>query len=49
MSPGYILTELVEPRAEYHRLWEPRIPLGGLGRPDELTGLYPYLASAASS
>jgi sorbose reductase len=49
VSPGYILTELVEPMAEYHRLWEPKIPLGRIGRPEELTGLYLYLASAASS
>jgi sorbose reductase len=49
VSPGYILTELVEPMAEYHRLWEPKIPLGRIGRPEELTGLYVYLASAASS
>jgi NAD(P)-dependent dehydrogenase (short-subunit alcohol dehydrogenase family) len=49
VSPGYILTELVEPLAEYHRLWEPKIPLGRIGRPEELTGLYLYLASAASS
>jgi sorbose reductase len=47
--PGYILTELVEPMAEYHRLWEPKIPLGRIGRPEELTGLYLYLASEASS
>jgi sorbose reductase len=49
VSPGYILTELVEPLSEYHALWEPKIPLGRLGRPEELTGLYLYLASAASS
>lgn len=49
VSPGYILTELVEPLAEYHRLWEPKIPLGRIGRPEELAGLYLYLASEASS
>jgi sorbose reductase len=49
VSPGYILTELVEPYAEYHRLWEPKIPLGRIGRPEELTGLYLYLAGEASS
>jgi sorbose reductase len=49
ISPGYILTELVEPLAEYHRQWEPKIPLGRIGRPEELTGLYLYLASEASS
>jgi NAD(P)-dependent dehydrogenase (short-subunit alcohol dehydrogenase family) len=49
VSPGYILTELVEPMAELHAQWEPKIPLGRIGRPEELTGLYLYLASEASS
>jgi sorbose reductase len=49
VSPGYIRTELVEPLAQYHRLWESKIPLGRMGRPEELTGLYLYLASEASS
>lgn len=49
VSPGYIRTELVEPLADYHRQWEPKIPLGRMGRPEELAGLYVYLASEASS
>jgi NAD(P)-dependent dehydrogenase (short-subunit alcohol dehydrogenase family) len=49
VSPGYIMTELVEPLTEYHAAWTPRIPLGRLGTPEELMGLYVYLASAASS
>lgn len=49
VSPGYMLTELVEPLSEYHRQWEAKIPLGRMGRPQELTGLYLYLASEASS
>jgi sorbose reductase len=49
VSPGYILTELVEPYADYHALWEPKIPMGRLGQPEELAGLYLYLASEASS
>ncbi len=49
VSPGYILTELVEPMADLHALWEPKIPMGRLGRPEELTALYVYLAGEASS
>lgn len=48
VSPGYIMTELVEPLTAYHAAWTPRIPLGRLGRPEELMGLYVYLASDAS-
>jgi len=48
VSPGYIMTELVEPLTDYHAVWTPRIPLGRLGRPEELMGLYVYLASDAS-
>jgi len=48
VSPGYIMTELVEPLTDYHAAWTPRIPLGRLGRPEELMGLYVYLASDAS-
>jgi NAD(P)-dependent dehydrogenase (short-subunit alcohol dehydrogenase family) len=49
VSPGYIRTELVEPLTEYHAQWEPKIPMGRMGRPEELAGLYLYLASEASS
>jgi sorbose reductase len=49
VSPGYILTELVEPLKEYHDIWAPKVPLRRLGRPEELMGLYVYLASDASS
>jgi sorbose reductase len=49
VSPGYILTELVEPYTEHQTLWESKIPLRRLGRPDELVGIYLYLASDASS
>ena len=48
VSPGYIMTELVEPLTEYHAAWTPRIPLGRIGKPEELMGLYVYLASEAS-
>jgi len=49
VSPGYIMTELVEPFTDYHKIWAAKIPLGRLGRPEELMGLYLYLASEASS
>ena len=49
VSPGYIMTELVEPLTEFHALWKPQIPMRRLGTPEELMGLYVYLASGASS
>lgn len=49
VSPGYIMTELVEPLTEFHALWKPQIPMRRLGKPEELMGLYVYLASDASS
>ena len=49
VSPGYIVTEPVESIAEYQQQWKSKIPLGRMGRPEELAGLYVYLASAASS
>ncbi len=49
ISPGYIMTELVEPLTDFHALWEPQIPMRRLGTPEELMGLYLYMASDASS
>ena len=49
ISPGYIMTELVEPLTDYHALWEPQIPMRRLGKPEELMGLYLYMASEAST
>jgi len=49
VSPGYIMTELVEPLTDFHALWKPQIPMRRLGTPEELMGLYLYLASDAST
>ena len=49
ISPGYIMTELVEPLTDLHALWEPQIPMRRLGKPEELMGLYLYIASDAST
>ncbi|MDA3927204.1 MAG: SDR family oxidoreductase [Kiritimatiellae bacterium] len=49
VSPGYIMTELVEPLIDFHALWKPQIPMRRLGTPEELMGLYLYLASDAST
>lgn len=49
VSPGYIAAGPDQPPPEYDQQLNAKIPLGRMGRPDELAGLYLYLASAASS
>jgi sorbose reductase len=49
ISPGYIMTELVEPLTDFHEKWKPMIPMRRLGKPEELMGLYIYLACDSSS
>jgi NAD(P)-dependent dehydrogenase (short-subunit alcohol dehydrogenase family) len=49
ISPGYIGTELVAAMNELHPLWLEKIPMGRLGKPEELKALALFLASPASS
>lgn len=49
ISPGYIMTELVEPLTDFHEIWKPMIPMRRLGKPEELMGLFVYLACESSS
>jgi NAD(P)-dependent dehydrogenase (short-subunit alcohol dehydrogenase family) len=49
ISPGYMMTEMVEPLTDFHEIWKPQIPMRRLGKPEELMGLYVYLASDSSS
>ncbi len=49
ISPGYIMTELVEPLTEFHEIWKPQIPMRRLGKPEELMGLFVYVASDSAS
>lgn len=50
VSPGYMATELSDfvPK-ETQNIWNDRIPMGRPGQPEELKGVYLYLASDASS
>ena len=49
ISPGYILTELVQTFTDMFPIWTEKIPMGRLGKPEELQGLVLFLASDASS
>jgi len=49
ISPGYIATELVMFLKEMHPEWLPRIPMGRLGKPEDLAAGLLYLASDASA
>ncbi|BDD09090.1 short-chain dehydrogenase [Fulvitalea axinellae] len=49
VSPGYIATELVAGMKDYHPGWISRIPMGRLGKPEDLIGLFVYLLSDASA
>ena len=48
ISPGYIATELVLFLKEMHPEWISRIPMGRLGKPEDLRAGILYLASDAS-
>ena len=49
ISPGYHKTELLCTWKEKFPIWEPMIPMGRLGMPDELAAAYLFFASDASS
>ncbi|KAL2025097.1 hypothetical protein VTK56DRAFT_99 [Thermocarpiscus australiensis] len=50
VSPGYIRTSISEfCDADTKRAWKDKIPMGREGEPNELKGVYLYLASDASS
>jgi NAD(P)-dependent dehydrogenase (short-subunit alcohol dehydrogenase family) len=48
VSPGYMKTELIACMDDMIKIWEPMIPMGRMGVPDDLVGIYLYLASDAS-
>lgn len=53
ISPGYMLTALtekiLEERPDFKKEWVSRIPMGKMGKPENLMGAVVFLASDASS
>jgi len=53
VGPGPVLTPMTEPILESHpglrERWEASVPLGRLGVPEDLAGIFVYLASPASA
>jgi NAD(P)-dependent dehydrogenase (short-subunit alcohol dehydrogenase family) len=53
VGPGPILTRMTEPILESHpglrERWEASVPLGRIGTPNDLAGIFVYLASPASA
>ena len=48
VSPGYMMTELVAQMTDMHPVWQSMVPMGHLGKPEDLIGAYVFLASNAS-
>ncbi len=53
VGPGPVLTPMTEPILDSHpglrERWEASVPLGRIGTPDDLAGIFIYLASPASA
>lgn len=53
VGPGPVLTSMTEPILDSHpglrERWEASVPLGRIGTPDDLAGIFIYLASPASA
>lgn len=50
ISPGYIATDLIKDvREDWRNQWVSMIPMGRMGKPEELAGAVVYLASDAAS
>jgi NAD(P)-dependent dehydrogenase (short-subunit alcohol dehydrogenase family) len=53
VGPGPVLTPMTAPILESHpglrEQWEASVPLGRIGTPEDLVGIFVYLASPASA